>query len=190
MKFFESFCPGTGRDRGIWPGTFAPALVPGQRDTRTRFFFFVPDVPRDVPSLGNTMLNCTLGIYHCDFIPCWLWSSCMSPRTFVLINNFFPSCWRQDWNLWTSDNRASALSTPPRGTHFWYTYQYTKLIIAQRILNLRVSEIGTFFVLLCSSSYVFYSLNYLSVHYQIFQKKHHTYLFSCDSIFFRSLINK
>ena len=39
LKIFKSFCPGTGRDRGVCPGTFAPALVPGQRDTGTRIFF-------------------------------------------------------------------------------------------------------------------------------------------------------
>ena len=38
LNFFNSFCPGTSRDRGFCPGTFAPALVPGQRDARTRFF--------------------------------------------------------------------------------------------------------------------------------------------------------
>ena len=55
LKFFKSFCPGTGRDRGVCPGTFAPALVPGQRDTGTRKFF-CPGTKgqRDVPSLGNT----------------------------------------------------------------------------------------------------------------------------------------
>ena len=30
LKIFNSFCPGTSRDRGFCPGTFAPALVPGQ----------------------------------------------------------------------------------------------------------------------------------------------------------------
>ena len=30
--------PGTSWDRGVCPGIFAPALVPGQRDTRTRKF--------------------------------------------------------------------------------------------------------------------------------------------------------
>ena len=59
---------GTSRNKGVCPGTFAPALVPGQRDNGTRFFF-VPgqsenrtscpglsrDVPRDVPS-RNTLL--------------------------------------------------------------------------------------------------------------------------------------
>ena len=39
LKNFNSFCPGTSRDRGFCPGTFAPALVPGQRDTGTRKFF-------------------------------------------------------------------------------------------------------------------------------------------------------
>ena len=45
------FCPGTSRDRGVCPGTFAPGLVPGQRDTGTRFFF-CPGTKgqRDVPS--------------------------------------------------------------------------------------------------------------------------------------------
>ena len=33
------FCPGASRDRGVCPGRFAPALVPGQRDTGTRKFF-------------------------------------------------------------------------------------------------------------------------------------------------------
>ena len=33
------FCPRTSRDRGFCPGTFAPALVSGQRDTGTRIFF-------------------------------------------------------------------------------------------------------------------------------------------------------
>ena len=76
-EIFESFCPGTGRDRGICPGTFAPALVPGQRDTGTRIFF-VPgqrdngtsrlglsrDIPRDVPSLGNTTMWWTYDLNH------------------------------------------------------------------------------------------------------------------------------
>ena len=53
LKNFKWFCPGMGGDRGVCPGIFAPALVPGQRDTRTRNFF----VPRDVPSLGNTTSN-------------------------------------------------------------------------------------------------------------------------------------
>ena len=39
FNFLKSFCPGTGQDRGVCPGTFAPALVKGQRDTGTRFFF-------------------------------------------------------------------------------------------------------------------------------------------------------
>merc|ERR1712051_527836 len=45
------FCPGTLRDRGVCPGTFALALVPGQRDTGTRIFF-CPGTKgqRDVPS--------------------------------------------------------------------------------------------------------------------------------------------
>ena len=34
-KSVDSFCPGTSRDRGVCPGTFAPALVPGQRDSGT-----------------------------------------------------------------------------------------------------------------------------------------------------------
>ena len=38
-KFFNSFCPGTSRDRGFCPGTFAPAFVLGQWDTGTRNFF-------------------------------------------------------------------------------------------------------------------------------------------------------
>ena len=51
LKIFNSFCPGTSRDRGFCPGTFAPALVPGQRDTGTRNFF-CPGTKgrRDVPS--------------------------------------------------------------------------------------------------------------------------------------------
>jgi hypothetical protein len=61
FKNFNSFCPGTSRDRGFCPGTFAPALVPGQRDTGTRKFF-CPGTKgqRDVPSRGNPTLN------HCD----------------------------------------------------------------------------------------------------------------------------
>ena len=39
LKNFDSFCPGTSRETGVCHGTFAPALVPGQRDTRTRYFF-------------------------------------------------------------------------------------------------------------------------------------------------------
>ena len=39
LKNFNSFCPGKSRDRGFCPGTFAPALVPGQRDTGTRKSF-------------------------------------------------------------------------------------------------------------------------------------------------------
>merc|ERR1712051_365315 len=38
LKNFNSFCPGTSRDRGFCPGTFAPALVPGQRDSAQRYF--------------------------------------------------------------------------------------------------------------------------------------------------------
>ena len=66
------FCPGTVRDRGVCPGTFAPALVPGQRDTVTRIFFFPgqrdngtsrPGLSRDVPSLGNTSLQSVLRTY-------------------------------------------------------------------------------------------------------------------------------
>ena len=68
-----------GRDRGICPGTFAPALVPGHWDTGTRIFF-CPGTKgqRDVPSwfvpgrpvpwkhystpnimISSTKLNCT-----------------------------------------------------------------------------------------------------------------------------------
>ena len=45
---------GTSRDRGFCPGTFAPALVPGQRDNGTRKIF-CPGTKgqRDVPSRGN-----------------------------------------------------------------------------------------------------------------------------------------
>ena len=32
--FFNSFCPGTSRESGVCPGTFAPALVPGHRDKK------------------------------------------------------------------------------------------------------------------------------------------------------------
>ena len=39
LKFFNSFCPGTSQDRGVCPGIFAPALVLGQGDSGTRFFF-------------------------------------------------------------------------------------------------------------------------------------------------------
>ena len=48
-KIFNSYCPGTSRDRGVCPGTFAPALVPGQE-------FFCPGTKGqpDVPSRGNT----------------------------------------------------------------------------------------------------------------------------------------
>ena len=55
------FCPGTSRDRGVCPGTFAPALVPGQRDTGTRKFF-CPGTKgqRDVPSRGNPNTNWNL----------------------------------------------------------------------------------------------------------------------------------
>ena len=58
LKIFNSFCPGTSRDRGFCPGTFAPALVPGQRDTGTRKFF-CPGTKgqRDVPSRGNPNVN-------------------------------------------------------------------------------------------------------------------------------------
>ena len=50
LSFWEGyFVP--GRDKGVCPGTFAPALVPGQRDTGTRIFF-CPGTKgqRDVPS--------------------------------------------------------------------------------------------------------------------------------------------
>ena len=43
------FCPGTSRDRGVCPGTFAPALVPGQRDTGTRKFLCPAKGQRDIP---------------------------------------------------------------------------------------------------------------------------------------------
>ena len=64
-KFFNQFCPGTSRDRGFCPGTFAPALVPGQRDSGTGKTFLSrdkgttgrPGLSRDVPSRGNTSLN-------------------------------------------------------------------------------------------------------------------------------------
>ena len=51
MKIFKSFCPGMGWDRGVCPGTLAPALAPGQRDTWTRIFF-CPETKgqQDVPS--------------------------------------------------------------------------------------------------------------------------------------------
>ena len=54
LKLFSAFCPGTSRDRGICPGIFAPALVPGQRDTGTRKFL-CPGTKgqRDVLSRGN-----------------------------------------------------------------------------------------------------------------------------------------
>ena len=75
--FLAILSRGTSRDRGFCPGTFAPALVPGQRDSGTgKTFlsrdkgttgqgnFFVPGqrdngtsrpgLSRDVPSLGNT----------------------------------------------------------------------------------------------------------------------------------------
>ena len=75
LFFWEAyFVP--GRDRGVCPGTFAPALVLGQRDSGTgktflsrdkgttgQGIFFVPGqrdngtsrpgLSRDVPSLGN-----------------------------------------------------------------------------------------------------------------------------------------
>ena len=37
------FCHGTSRDRGVCPGTFAPALVPGQRDSGTGKTFLSRD---------------------------------------------------------------------------------------------------------------------------------------------------
>jgi hypothetical protein len=40
------------RDREGCPGIFAPALVPGQRDTGTRKIL-CPGLSRDVPSRGN-----------------------------------------------------------------------------------------------------------------------------------------
>jgi hypothetical protein len=46
------------RDRGVCPGIFAPALVPGQRDTGTRKFIFPRTKgQRDVPFRGNATLN-------------------------------------------------------------------------------------------------------------------------------------
>ena len=42
LKNFNLFCAGTSWDRGVCLGTFSPALVPRQRDTRQDFFF----VPR------------------------------------------------------------------------------------------------------------------------------------------------
>ena len=67
--------PGTGRDRGVCPGTFAPALVPGQRDTGTRKSF-CPGTKgqRDVPSLGNTKLNENYVIFRCYWNEwCWIY---------------------------------------------------------------------------------------------------------------------
>ena len=63
--FWKSdFVPGrSGTELDVCPGTFAPALVPGQRDTGTRNFFCPGtkgqrDVPfRFVPSRGNPSTN-------------------------------------------------------------------------------------------------------------------------------------
>jgi hypothetical protein len=46
-EIFNSFCPG---ERGVCPGTFAPALVPGQRETGTRFF-----LSRDKGTMGRPL---------------------------------------------------------------------------------------------------------------------------------------
>ena len=49
LFFWEGyFVP--GRDRRVCPGTFAPALVPGQRDTGTRIFF-CPGTSRPMETL-------------------------------------------------------------------------------------------------------------------------------------------
>ena len=44
------------RDRGVCPGTFAPALVLGQRDSRTGKFF-VPGQRDNGKSLGNLLIT-------------------------------------------------------------------------------------------------------------------------------------
>ena len=48
------FCPGTSRDREVCPGTFAPALVPGQRDTGTRKM----SLSRDKGTAGRPLPVC------------------------------------------------------------------------------------------------------------------------------------
>ena len=56
--FLAILSRGTSRDRGFCPGTFAPALVPGQRDTGTRKKF-CPGTKgqRDVPVCPGTSLG-------------------------------------------------------------------------------------------------------------------------------------
>ena len=57
---------------------------------------------------------------------------CVSPRTFVLINNFFQSCQRRDSNRCPLDKKASALSTPPRGTHVLFHFMYPIKMIGHK----------------------------------------------------------
>ena len=61
IEIFNSFCPGTSRDRGVCPGTKAPALVPGQMDTGTRISFCPGTKGQwNVPSRGNPSSSSSL----------------------------------------------------------------------------------------------------------------------------------
>ena len=57
LKFWNLFCPGMTRDRGFCSGTFAPAFVPGQRDTETKKNCPGTKGQWDIPSRGNARLG-------------------------------------------------------------------------------------------------------------------------------------
>ena len=70
---FETFSFILSRDRGVCPGTFAPALVPGQRDTGTRIFFLSRDkrtTGRSVPVCSGTSNPVEAHNNHKDGVPC------------------------------------------------------------------------------------------------------------------------
>ena len=90
-KFFNQFCPGTSRDREFCPGTFAPALVPGQRDTGTGKFFFVPG-QRDNRT-GKLFCPGTKGQQNVPsrFVPLCPRTSCGTSRPLETLDETHPS---------------------------------------------------------------------------------------------------
>ena len=69
FKNRKLFCPGTSRDRGVCPGTFAPVLVPGQRDTGTRNFF-CPGTSRGTSRPVKTQCNPPIAVSMLCQKPC------------------------------------------------------------------------------------------------------------------------